>query len=351
MSPGHRWTRRARESLTVSDDRISRRDLLRGRVRPPKPKGHDGDIVKPGQSLPDVISWLDPEMQATPRRQSGEDAGEGLFLRPPGAVAEADFVTACTSCGDCAKACPHDAIRSAPTRLRDAEGTPIIDPHTSPCMLCEDLPCIAACETGALRPEAPAALGSARIAPLDCLNRMSSTCSVCVERCPVPGAMTFVDGVPEVNERLCTGCGVCQHVCPAPNNAVLLLPNPDRPSTVALDLEAEAAKEAEASKAIELPDLHEAMLDEAGVRALFGDLAAAATIDEVRCKQGRDRRADPATHSLDAALEALLARQVLGVQIRYRYEGEAWCDTVIATAAGHKVVRMLAPTSPSGLIP
>jgi Fe-S-cluster-containing hydrogenase component 2 len=236
-------------------------------------------------------------------------------------------------------------IREAPARQREAAGTPMIDPFRSPCRMCEDLPCIAACETGALRGEAPAVLGTARVSPLDCLNRLSSTCSVCIERCPVPGAIGFVGDLPEVNDRLCTGCGFCQHVCPAPQNAILLLPNADRPTTRALDLSADGPTQ------IELPVLREAELDANGLRALFRDLETAAEIEEVRCKGARGRRADARTMSAAEALTGLLAGRVRGVQIRYRYQDELWCDTILASETGHRVVRVAAPVQPTGLAP
>lgn len=323
----------------MSREGITRRDLLRGRTRASQPRGHTGSIVKDGQCLPDVISWLDPEMGATPR--TGSDAAAIAVLRPPGAVAEADFLESCTRCGDCASACPHDAIREAPARLREAHRTPIVDPLASPCQMCEDLPCISACDTGALRPEAPAALGTARVAPLDCLNRLSTLCSVCVEHCPVPGAIDFVGDVPEVNESLCTGCGICQHVCPAPQNAILMLPNTNRPTSRVLDIA--QAKGAE----IELPELREGDLDEAGLRALFRDLAAATQIDDVRCKRGPEERAETSRISADDALVRLLEARVRGVQIRYRYKDEAWVDTILATTRGYRIVRLAAPMAPN----
>ena len=49
-------------------------------------------------------------------------------------------------------------------------------------------------------------------------------CSVCVERCPVEGAMTVTNGIPMVVPNVCTGCAVCHDVCPAPTNAVLMVP-------------------------------------------------------------------------------------------------------------------------------
>lgn len=54
-------------------------------------------------------------------------------------------------------------------------------------------------------------------------------CSLCVERCPEPGAMDTSDIIPMIVAEVCTGCGICQQVCPAPDNAVLMLPRPEAP--------------------------------------------------------------------------------------------------------------------------
>lgn len=53
---------------------------------------------------------------------------------------------------------------------------------------------------------------------------LTSFCAACVERCPVPGAMSRDRGLPMVHADVCTGCGICHDVCPAPRNAVLMLP-------------------------------------------------------------------------------------------------------------------------------
>jgi ferredoxin len=75
------------------------------------------------------------------------------FVRPPGALAEKEFLEACTRCGDCIKACAPLALRGAgPERGRRLYATPIIVPRENACVLCEGLPCIAACPTGALIP-------------------------------------------------------------------------------------------------------------------------------------------------------------------------------------------------------
>ena len=56
-------------------------------------------------------------------------------------------------------------------------------------------------------------------------------CSLCVERCPEPGAMHSTDIIPMVVPEICTGCGICQQVCPAPENAVLMLPRTEARTT------------------------------------------------------------------------------------------------------------------------
>lgn len=56
-----------------------------------------------------------------------------------------------------------------------------------------------------------------------CLAWQGSFCSTCVERCPIPGAITTEMGKPRVQPDLCTGCKVCHDVCPAPKNAVFLV--------------------------------------------------------------------------------------------------------------------------------
>jgi ferredoxin-type protein NapG len=145
-------------------------------------------------------------------------------LRPPGAVDEPDFLRLCTRCDACVEACPHDAVTRAPARLRAAAGTPVIDPLAAPCRMCTDVPCAAACQPGALRVDQGRVMGRAVIGAQDCLAYQGTTCSTCVEQCPVPGALRLVAGRPVVDASVCTGCGVCQHVCPSPRNAVIVLP-------------------------------------------------------------------------------------------------------------------------------
>lgn len=60
--------------------------------------------------------------------------------------------------------------------------------------------------------------GVVRIREADCLAS-TSFCTVCSERCPVPGAIVVELGRPRVDPAHCDGCGVCVGVCPAPINA------------------------------------------------------------------------------------------------------------------------------------
>ena len=162
---------------------------------------------------------------ATPRQQPPRRPAAPV-LRPPRAVAEELFTARCTACEDCATACPHQAITTAPAHLRLAG--PVINPHTAPCLSCEDTPCVTACTTGALDPALPIAIGTAHVNQPDCIA--NTGCALCRERCPVPGALRFEGGKPVIDSTTCTGCGVCAYICPAPRRAIMILPTRVRPT-------------------------------------------------------------------------------------------------------------------------
>lgn len=198
---------------------VSRRELLQRLVRRGWPDAPGG--------------WGASGPAGEPRLRYPRNASETVaslpLLRPPGAVQEMTFLDGCTRCGDCLEACPHDALHLAPERFRQAAGTPTFDPLGQPCLMCADMPCIAACEPGVLSRDFGIAMGTARIDPQICLAYQGTGCTVCAERCPVPGAIVMDAARPRIDQETCTGCGACQHVCPAPQNAVGILPTFVRP--------------------------------------------------------------------------------------------------------------------------
>lgn len=212
--------------------RLSRRDLLRGRLLGRSTDESARNPSTPGASRSQAID--SGANQAGASSKTGSKVGRRFALpihRPPGAIDELSFLAGCTRCDECASACPVSAVRRAPARFREAAGTPMIDPHASACVMCEDTPCISACKPGVLRIDQPRKMGVAYIQTMACLAHSDSFCTVCSERCPVPGAVDVVAGKPRIREDLCTGCGVCASVCPAPTNAVVVMPLADRPSS------------------------------------------------------------------------------------------------------------------------
>ncbi|HEY6556577.1 MAG TPA: hypothetical protein VI072_04860 [Polyangiaceae bacterium] len=104
----------------------------------------------------------------------------------------------------------------------------------------------------------------------------------------------------------------------------------------------EGAKLDESDPQIELADVQDAVLDAATLDQLFFDLSQLAELLEVRLKGGASDYAEaaPGLESARAALDAKAA-----VQIRYRYAGAEWIDTLMPTGAGVRLVRMKPPWS------
>lgn len=142
------------------------------------------------------------------------------FLRPPGALAEAEFIATCDRTGACLKACPYQSIRRLGPEFGEAAGgTPAIIVEESPCYLCPDMPCITACDSGALRPverRDEVRMGVAQIDYAACYAALSQPCDYCVLRCPLGrDAIDFGEhAIPRINEKACAGCGVCAYLCP-----------------------------------------------------------------------------------------------------------------------------------------
>lgn len=163
-------------------------------------------------------------------------------LRPPGAMPETDFLSACIRCGLCVRDCPYDTLKLAELgEDGPATGTPYFTARDVPCEMCDDIPCVAACPTGALDPGLKtiddARMGTAVLVDQEnCLNFLGLRCDVCYRVCPViDEAITLETShntrsgkhaifAPTVHADHCTGCGLCEKSCVLPDAAIKVLP-------------------------------------------------------------------------------------------------------------------------------
>ena len=158
-----------------------------------------------------------------------EEKAESLrtdWLRPPGAVQESLFLERCTACGDCVDVCPHDTIQ-----LSKQDERPVIFPDQTPCYVCEDFPCVLACETEALLPIrggiAGVNLGKAKVNLQQCTAPQG--CNACVSKCPTDAIhMDFSSFYVSVSEAQCIGCGICEYVCASVNDRIAIKVEPVR---------------------------------------------------------------------------------------------------------------------------
>lgn len=156
-----------------------------------------------------------------------------LLLRPPGALAERQFLQRCTACGMCMKVCPTGGLQPALTEA-GLEGlwTPRLVPQTGHCEYNCTL-CGQVCPTGAIAAlgvdeKHKVRIGLAAFDVRRCIPyAYGRDCMVCEEHCPIPDkAIFFVDvqvhdhdgnirtvKQPRIDAGRCIGCGICEHVC------------------------------------------------------------------------------------------------------------------------------------------
>lgn len=164
-----------------------------------------------------------------------------VALRPPGARREPDFLAACLRCGLCVRDCPYPTLRLAEFGEDVAVGTPYFVARSVPCEMCEDIPCVAACPSGALDPELTdiddARMGVAVLSDAEtCLNVQGLRCDVCYRVCPLMGKAITLERrhnprtgrhamfIPTVHADACTGCGKCERACVLEKAAIRVLP-------------------------------------------------------------------------------------------------------------------------------
>jgi len=149
-------------------------------------------------------------------------------LRPPGVLNEEQLLKHCQRTGECIKICPVQAIRPLQhpdPRMRE---TPHLVPEVQACVLCEDLPCISACPSGALLPVAreKVRIGLAVVHYDLCLRVDGEDCRECLAICPLGEAAIRLDEHSTINilAEGCTGCGLCAMTCPSAMRAISIIP-------------------------------------------------------------------------------------------------------------------------------
>ncbi|MBZ0143396.1 MAG: ferredoxin-type protein NapG [Rhodocyclaceae bacterium] len=164
-----------------------------------------------------------------------------LAIRPPGALKEGDFLGACIRCGLCVRDCPYDILSLATPEEPVATGTPYFVARQLPCEMCEDIPCVKACPTGALDHALTdinkSKMGLAVLVDQEnCLNFLGLRCDICYRVCPaIDKAITLEQQlnartgkhalfIPTVHSEACTGCGKCEKACPLEVAAIKVYP-------------------------------------------------------------------------------------------------------------------------------
>jgi ferredoxin len=164
-------------------------------------------------------------------------------IRPPGSVAEDEFLRRCIKCDQCIRVCPTNVLQPAMFEA-GLEGmwTPIMISKMGWCELNCTL-CSQVCPTGAIREISideklgvnafesvgPIKTGTAFYNQGRCLPwAMDTSCVVCEEVCPVSPKAIFTRihkdtdrygnpielKRPYIDADKCIGCGICEHECP-----------------------------------------------------------------------------------------------------------------------------------------
>ena len=157
-----------------------------------------------------------------------------LTLRPPGALAEDDFLNTFARCFKCGNACPNGCIKFHGFEVGLSKVfTPYIQARERGCILCGE--CANVCPSGALKPfvatrdgwEASVKMGTARVNKSMCYSYHGRTCGACYRACPLAGSAMKIGiyETPIVQYDHCVGCGLCEQACLHLPQAIRVIPS------------------------------------------------------------------------------------------------------------------------------
>jgi len=91
-----------------------------------------------------------------------------------------------------------------------------------------------------------------------------------------------------------------------------------------------------------LPDLQQSYLDDDTLDAYIADINGLVELIEVIPKYGAQQYAPEEDAKIDftEAMSTLRSGGYRGLQVRYRYEGSQWWDTLMSTPEGIRIVRI-----------
>ena len=144
-----------------------------------------------------------------------EPEGKQGFIRPPGALPEADFLSKCTRCGRCLSVCHTGAVENAGLSQGFINWrTPVMMFSKADCDFCRR--CAEVCPTGALTLwlVGTVQIGVAELTQ-SCIALRTGGCTKCWEECPYDAIYLNAKRAPVIDAERCCGCGVCEKVCPA----------------------------------------------------------------------------------------------------------------------------------------
>ncbi len=178
--------------------------------------------------LEEVTRALPPEQPAEPPHSplhGASPAGRSV-VRPPGALPEPEFLSACERCRKCVDVCHLFCIIPSQPGMAAELGTPYLLPETAPCDFCHE--CVEVCPSGALQPFDPDSvkIGTAVLDTYHCILSQGEACDLCYQACPKQDAAIEIpeSGFPLIHADACTGCGFCGEACPAPSRAITVFP-------------------------------------------------------------------------------------------------------------------------------